>query len=264
MSLTHEYNLPLDPARHLELIAALGDSPETVIAVHYLRWESCRAYVAGDVAHFHGAIIQHFDTPTEPTGFGTDPDVLDTLLQAMQGWDCISVPAICAPGLGAALMRRLGVRVRYLDDIYYHLVQPAPPVRSEWVQRLTLADLALLEAAPPQIHTSGFGSLAALLTDGIVAGALVDGQIVAIARTSARSERHGDIAVATLEAWRNHGFATAAASLVAQELQAAGQIPVWSAGAHNAASLRVAEKLGFTEVARRRYVIADSADRSIA
>jgi hypothetical protein len=264
MSSSHEYHLPLDPARHLELIAALGDSPETVIAVHHLRRGSCRAYVAGDVAHFDGAIIQHFDTPTEPTGFGTDPDVLDILLQAMHNWDCISVLAVCAPDLGATLTRRMGVRVRYLDDIYYDLVQPASPVRNDWVQRLMLADLPLLEAAPPEIGTSGFGSLAALLTEGIVAGAVVEGRIVAIARTSARSERHGDIAVATLEAWRNYGFATAAASLVAHELQAAGQIPLWSAGAHNAASLRVAEKLGFTEVARRRYVIADSADRSIA
>jgi predicted GNAT family acetyltransferase len=68
--------------------------------------------------------------------------------------------------------------------------------------------------------------------------------IVAIARTSALSERHGDISIATLEAWRNHGFATAAAALVARDLQAAGQISVWSAGAHNTASLRVAEKLG--------------------
>ena len=261
MSLSHEYHLPLDPARHLELVAALGDSPETVIAVHHLRRGRCRAYVAGDVAHFDGAVIQHFDTPTEPTGFGTDPDVLDKLLQAMQGWDCISVPTICAPGLGDALTRRMGVRICYLDDIYFHLLQPAPPVRSQAVQRLTLAHLPLLEAAPPELHTGGFGSLSALLSEGVVAGALVDGQIVAIARTSARSDRHGDIAVATLEAWRNHGFATAAAALVAQELQAAGQIPVWSAGAHNAASLRVAEKLGFTEIARHRYVIIDQADQ---
>ena len=258
MSVSHAYHLPLDPARHQELIAALGDRPETVITLHHLRRGSCRAYVLGNPAHFEGAIIQHFDTPTEPTGFGTDPQVLDMLLQAMQGWNCISVPTTCAPGLGDALKRRMGVGVRYLDDIYYHLVQPALPVRSEAVQRLTLAHLPLLEAAPPELHTGGFGSLAASLREGIVAGALVDGQLVAIAHTSARSERHGDIGVATLEAWRNHGFATAAAARVARDVQAAGQIPVWSTGAHNAPSLRVAAKLGFTEVGRHRYVIIDS------
>jgi len=261
MSTAHEYHLPLDPARHMELAAALGDSPETVITLHHLRRGSCRAYVAGAPTHFDGAIIQHADAPTEPTGFGGDPAILDGLLQVMQGWDCISVPAMCAPGLGDALSQRMGARVRYLDDIYFQLVQPAPPVHSESVHRLTLADLPLLEAAPPELHAAGFGGLAALLREGIVAGALVNGRLVAIAHTSARSDRHGDIGVATLAAWRNHGFATATASLVAQGLQAAEQIPVWSAGAHNAPSLRVAVKLGFTEIGRRRYVILDQADR---
>jgi hypothetical protein len=35
---------------------------------------------------------------------------------------------------------------------------------------------------------------------------------MAIARTFARSEWHGDIGVATLAPWRHHGFATAAAA----------------------------------------------------
>ncbi len=55
MSVSHEYHLPLDPARHQELIAALGDSPETVITIHHLRRGSCRAYVAGDPARFADA-----------------------------------------------------------------------------------------------------------------------------------------------------------------------------------------------------------------
>lgn len=63
-------HLPLDPARYPELAAALGDSPETVITLHHLRRGSCRAYVAGEPRHFAGAIIQHADAPTEPSGFG--------------------------------------------------------------------------------------------------------------------------------------------------------------------------------------------------
>jgi predicted GNAT family acetyltransferase len=65
--------------------------------------------------------------------------------------------------------------------------------------------------------------------------------------------------VYTKEAYRRRGFATAAASLVARRVQEAGQIPVWSAGGHNVASLRVAEKLGFEEVSRRVYVIPERA-----
>ena len=78
---------------------------------------------------------------------------------------------------------------------------------------------------------------------------------LAIAFTSARTARHADIGVATLEPWRGRGFATAAASLVAGAIQADGQTPVWSTGEGNLASLRVAAKIGFVEVGRRTYVI---------
>lgn len=67
------------------------------------------------------------------------------------------------------------------------------------------------------------------------------GEIVAIAHTSARTERHADIGVVTLREWRGCGFATAAASIVAKRVQEAGQIPVWSAGGDNIASLRIAQ-----------------------
>jgi predicted GNAT family acetyltransferase len=94
-----------------------------------------------------------------------------------------------------------------------------------------------------------------MLTDGIAAGAVVDGNIVAIAHTYAQTNLHADIGVSTVEQWREKGFATAAASLVAQEIQDRGKVPVWSCGEDNTASLRVAQKLGFTEVGRRTYVI---------
>lgn len=255
--MTAPFFLPLDPARHGELADALGDSAETVIAAHHLRRGSCRAYVAGKPASFRAAIVQHDDAPTEPIGFGDDPELLDRLLQGMQGWDCVCVAQACADGLGELLARRLGTRVRYLDDIYFELRQPAPTLPGGPVRLLTPADLLLLEAAPPELHSGGFGSHAALLREGVAAAAVVEERIVAIARTSARTGRRGDIGVNTLEGWRGRGFATATAALVAQGLQAAGQVPVWSAGGHNRASLRVAEKLGFAEIGRRRYVILD-------
>ena len=79
------------------------------------------------------------------------------------------------------------------------------------------------------------------------------GKSSASRRPIARSERHADIGAATLEAWRGRGLATAAAALVARRVQEAGQTPVWSAGEDNAASLRVAQKIGFTAVSRRTY-----------
>jgi predicted GNAT family acetyltransferase len=83
----------------------------------------------------------------------------------------------------------------------------------------------------------------------------VKGDLVAIAFTHARFARHADVAVDTSKEWRGRGFATATASLVVQRLQETGQRPVWSSGEGNLASLRVAQKLGFTPITRRTYVI---------
>ena len=58
----------------------------------------------------------------------------------------------------------------------------------------------------------------------------------------------------TDDAWRGMGFATASASIVARRIQDLGRTPVWSAGEDNAASLRIAAKLGFVEVSRRVYL----------
>jgi len=118
-----------------------------------------------------------------------------------------------------------------------------------------LSDTPLLEAAPKAVRGAGFESAEAMLTDGLVAAAIVEGQIVSIAHTSARSRTYADIGVATLEPWRNRGFSSAAAALVAQKIQEAGQIPVWSTGEENFASLRVAEKLGFTKEGVLTYVM---------
>ncbi len=93
-----------------------------------------------------------------------------------------------------------------------------------------------------------------MLTQGIVAGAVVEGRLVGIAHTSAITDRHADIGVSTLEPFRGRGFATAAASMVARRVQDTGRIQVWSAGEGNAASLRVAAKVGFAEVSRRVYI----------
>lgn len=96
-----------------------------------------------------------------------------------------------------------------------------------------------------------------MLSDGIVAGAVISGELAAIAFTSAMTERHADIGVATLEGFRNQGLATAAASLVIQRVRESGRAPVWSTGEDNHASLSVARKLGFEERFRRTYVIPE-------
>jgi len=252
---------PLNLKKGYILVDTLGDTPETVISVHVLRRGLCKAYVAGDPSCFKGAIVQAHAFPAEPTGFGSDPHVIWELLRGVEGWDCILVESACAPILGTIIEREMGISVRYLDDVCCTLTRPVATYRDDAVRQLTLDDLELLESAAPELRASCWESTRALLSEGIVACAIVSGRIVATALVAARSERHAEVGVYTHEDFRRRGFATAAASIVAARAQKAGLIPVWSAGEHNAASLRVAGKLGFVEVSRRTYVILERSNR---
>lgn len=253
--------MPARDARHTPCTAeqretladALGDTPETVISVHALRRGYCRAY-----ANEAASIVQWDEQPGEPVGFGDDAAALWDLLQSVDGWFCVEVTPGCAAALGPLIAAETGRRVRYYGAIYYTLTVPAAHFHDTAVRLLAVADLPLLDAAPREIQGAGFGGTRGLLEEGMVAGAIVDGALVAIAHTSALTPRHVDIGVATLEGWRGRGFATAAASLVAQQVQATGRTSVCSTGEDNVASRRVAERLGFVEVGRRMYVIVEA------
>jgi RimJ/RimL family protein N-acetyltransferase len=246
---------PLDRKGCRALADALGDTPETVQSIHLLRRGTCKAYVAGDLARFDGAIVQANDWPTEPTGFGSNPEVLWDLLQSVKGWECLLVDSECAPTLGRIIERELEVEIRYLDEVCHTLTQPARAFHDEAVRRLSPADLELLQAAPLELRAGLWSNPREMLLEGVIACAVIAGKIVATALTTAYSDRYADIGVYTAEGFRGRGYATVGASLVAKSVQESGRIPTWGAGEHNAASLRVAEKLGFVEVSRRRYVI---------
>jgi predicted GNAT family acetyltransferase len=96
-----------------------------------------------------------------------------------------------------------------------------------------------------------------LLSEGFVACALKEDMIVSVSHTSALTKSYVDIGVLTLEKYRGQGLATAAASLVSQKIQDTGQIPVWTTSQGNLTSVRVAEKLGFSEVSRSITIALD-------
>jgi hypothetical protein len=239
----------------LALADTLGESPETAIQVHLLRRGLCRVYISGNSDKFDGVIIQSNFLPGEPMGFGSDPKALWELLKCVDGWFCVEVIPECARGLGEIIEREIGDRIKYYDDVYHALCKPVTDYRNKYVRQLTLGDIEMLESAHEELRESCFESTESLLMDGFAAGAIVSGNVVAVAHTSGRSKNYADIGVYALEEWRNRGFVTAAASIVARRVQEAGQIPVWSTGEDNFASLRVAKKLGFKEVSRWTYVI---------
>ncbi len=224
--------------------------------MHLLRRGLCHAYVAGELPRFGAAIVQGTEfLPDELMGFGDDPSAMADLLALVHGWRCVDVAQPLAPELGRAITSCIGRAVRSYDEIHYALRQPVVPVSHPTVRLLAVADLAALEAAPAEVRGAGFGSTRALLAEGVVAAGILDGRVIAIAHTSAITRDYADIGVATLSEHRGQGLATAGASLVARELQCRGLQPVWSTGVNSFASQRVAEKLGFGEVARKTHVI---------
>ncbi len=245
---------PLSPRQCLVLADALLDSPQTVITTSQFRRGAARAYVVGDPAAFETAVILDPGQPGEPTAFGQNPEQIADLLTAMpDDWFCVNVAPAIAPRLGPLLAGRMGCPIRCYGDVYHTLTGAAIGFEDTAVRPLTPADLPLLETAPPEIRGH---DPRRMLTD-MFAGAIVDGRIVAIAQNYALSPRYGDVGVATLPDYRRQGLATAAASLVIQWVVENGRIPVWSCGEDNAASLRVAQKLGFQEVSRRVYLILE-------
>ncbi len=244
---------PLGPHDLHRLIQALDDTPENLIPLHSLRQGVCKAYASGDPAALDAVVVQSDGLREEPWGLGGNEHGLWELLRHLDDWRVVDVSQAVAPRLGALIREGTGNRVCHYGDVYHTLTKPAPVFDHPDVRELTADDTALLNAAGVG---GGFsGGLSALLDECTVAGAVVNGEIVATAQTSALTDRYSDIGVGTNEEWRGRGLATAAASIVARRIQETGRIPVWSCGEDNMASLRVAQKLGFEEVSRLTYVI---------
>ena len=246
----------LSADERLALASALGDTPETVMATHRLRRGLGRAVVRGTPAAPTAAIVQLISAPAYPAGFGDDPGLLWELLQTLDGWEALHVTPALGPRLAALMSAATGRETRLIDEIYSTLEQPAPVVRHPAVRWLSAADEPLLVAATEPLDMAGWrlGSAAALLTEGLATGAIIDGRLVATAFSSAISERYREIGVVTEPAYRGQGLAQATAALLAAGVQARGRGVVWSTSEENLASRRVAARLGFREVSRRVYV----------
>ncbi|MXY44212.1 MAG: GNAT family N-acetyltransferase [Dehalococcoidia bacterium] len=245
----------LSPDELSALARVLGDSPETAIPANRLMRGACSAYVVGQPARFKAAVIMSHDNPGEPDGFGEDPEALWSILAPLEGWRVVDVSPSVAPKLGAVIRASTGSKVAYYGDVYHTLTRPAVGHFHPHVRFLGVDDRALFDGVPDDLKPGMRGDVEIVLREGFVAGAVVDDRLVSVAHTNAITDRYADIGVFTHEDHRNRGYSTAAASIVASAIQKSGRTPVWSCGEDNLASLRVAAKVGFTEVSRRTYVI---------
>ena len=248
---------PLSRKQCQLLAQHLPDTPQTVISRAYLLWGTARAYAVGltDVG-FAAAVIEDPGCPGEPTTFGHNARQIADLMPHIPNWFCVNIALDLADELEPLLAAQMGCALRRHGDVYHTLTQPPPADLLTYpdVRRLTPDDLPLLQAAPPELRGQ---DPAHLLHKTAAAGAIIQGQLVAIAQNYALTEKYGDIGVFTLPEWRGRGLAAAAAALVADWLLGNGRIPVWSCGEHNQPSLRVAKKVGFVENGRRLYLILD-------
>lgn len=228
---------------------AIGDSPETVISHDVLVTGQCNAWVTGSLYQPRAVMIQPFAAPAEPNAIGYLPADMLALLRLVDGWTCVQVPIHLARELERPVAElRDTLSLNTLEDVYHVLDGPPRSVAARDDVRLLGAD----ERASLAAEGGGGDAEGAA---AIVAAGFVEGDIVSIAHAFASSPRYVDIGVSTHEQFRGQGFASAAAALVAAEIQASGRIPVWSTGATNVASLATARKLGFRETSRRMYLI---------
>jgi len=231
------------------LAAALGDTPETVIAWYLLWTATCNAWCVGDLQAPSAVVVQAHLMPAEPTAFGASATAIASILPHIEGWNSLLVPGHLARQLErpvATAAKTLSIST--LEDIYHVLDGPVADIpRKPEVRLLTPNDAELLGG--PEAFTAND------LGETIIAGAIVDNEIVSLAHTFAWSPEHVDIGVMTHEDARNQGFATAAAALVVEQVRQQGRIPVWSCGASNGPSLRIAATLGFRETSRKVYII---------
>ena len=243
------------------LLAALGDTPETVISRHAIQSGQCSVLVGGHAAHFEALIVQSDDVPDEPTAYGSSAEEIAALLPHLQGWACLNVPQDLADDLINAVAEAAGASgMRMLDDVFHTLTEPPADPKESRARLLTLDDRDLVRTTSSDLIGNGVDRILETLGWGHVAGVVEGGTLVSIAYTYAQSERHADIGVATHPDYRERGYGTAAGSLVARAIQASGRIPVWSTGGTNLASLRAAARIGFIEVSRRVYLIPEFDD----
>jgi hypothetical protein len=162
-----------------------------------------------------------------------------------------------APQGFAPLLRASFPDMALWDRVIYALDGPprlAPVVGAE-VRRLAAGDAHQLWALSRESAwvAKTWGGPQGLAASGMAWGGFAGGRLAAVACTFFAGRSYEEIGVATEPGYRGRGLSAACAAGLCGDIIARERRPSWTTSPDNAASMRVAEKLGFT--LRRRDVL---------
>lgn len=121
---------------------------------------------------------------------------------------------------------------------------PAEPL----LRRLEAGDTAQLRNLSPESSWIGktWGGPEGLAASGLAWGAFSGGRLVSVACTFFVGDRYEEIGVVTEPEFRGRGLSVACSGALCLDIQKRGHYSSWTTSTDNTASLRVAEKLGFS------------------
>jgi len=125
------------------------------------------------------------------------------------------------------------------------------------VRRLVTTDAYHLWGLTPESFwiSKTWGGPAGLASSGYGWGAFAGSRLVSVACTFFLGARYEEVGVITEAGFRSRGLSAACAGALCQEIQSRGRTPSWSTSPDNVASVRVAEKLGFSPVQQDRLYV---------
>jgi GNAT superfamily N-acetyltransferase len=155
--------------------------------------------------------------------------------------DVVITPPENGPHVAAALpgWRAVSATQHLLDDAGHLPCVPAGAVR--WLEE---PELGMVQGLPPDL----LSELRLAARSSPIAAGLDGGRPVSFCYAASQTESLWDIAIDTLEGYRNRGHATRCVAYMVEYMRRRGKTPVWGAEEWNRASLGLAAKLGFVPV----------------
>ncbi len=155
--------------------------------------------------------------------------------------DVVITPPENGPHVAAALpgWRAVSATQHLLGDASQLPLVPAGAVR--WLEE---PELGMVERLPPDL----LSELRLAARGSPIATGLDGGRPVSFCYAASQTESLWDIAIDTLEGYRNRGHATRCVAYMVEYMRRRGKTPVWGAEEWNRASLGLAAKLGFVPV----------------